>query len=84
MQVGIEELVDSTYEDHISVHQEGVKLMDRAAILTVIRNDPKLLTTPILIIGSRAYQYGSAYELINKEMAQSVGTVQHANPGEHR
>lgn len=87
MKLNIEELLDPTYDDHISVHKEGLKLMSRSEMLVLMANEPKLISTPILIIGTRAYRYGSAYELINnelinKEMNMREGVSKYSNPGE--
>jgi arsenate reductase-like glutaredoxin family protein len=82
MKENIEDLLDPTYDDHISVHKEGLKLMSRSEMLTLMANEPKLISTPILIIGSRAFRYGSAYELINKEMNMREGVSKYSNPGE--
>jgi arsenate reductase-like glutaredoxin family protein len=82
MKENIEDLLDPTYDDHISVHKEGLKLMSRSEMLTLMANEPKLISTPILIIGNRAFRYGSAYELINKEMNMREGVSKYSNPGE--
>jgi arsenate reductase-like glutaredoxin family protein len=84
MNVGIEELLDPTYDDHISVHTEGLKLMDRQSLLTVMTNDPKLISTPIAIIGKRAYKFGSGYAFIKEKMAQEVAGLSSANREEKR
>jgi arsenate reductase-like glutaredoxin family protein len=79
MNMGIEELIDPTYDDHISVHKEGLKLMDRQEMLTLMRHDPKLISTPILVVGDKAYKYGTAYELLKEDMVESVGKLKHVN-----
>ena len=62
MQVPIEELVDITYDDRSTeVRQtENIKQMDSAELLILIRHNPKLLATPILIIGHKAYKYANS------------------------
>jgi len=84
MNMGIEELIDPTYDDHISVHKEGLKLMDRQEMLTLMRHDPKLISTPILVVGDKAYKYGTAYELLKEDMVESVGKLKHVNREEKR
>lgn len=84
MSMGIEELIDPTYDDHISVHKEGLKLMDRQEMLTLMRHDPKLISTPILVVGDKAYKYGTAYELLKEDMVESVGKLKHVNREEKR
>src|SRR5688572_1621493 len=64
----IEELHDPTYDDHISVHTEGLKLMDRQSLLTLMTHDRKLISTPIAIIGKRAYRFGTGYAFIKEKM----------------
>lgn len=70
----IEELIDTSYDDRENTTQnkEGLKALDANSALTLIKHNPKLLITPILIIGSRAYKYGSAYQLIKEYQAEGV------------
>ncbi|HYF68330.1 MAG TPA: hypothetical protein VD884_09340 [Ohtaekwangia sp.] len=84
MQVGIEDLLDPTYDDHISVHKEGLKMMDRNSLLTLMIQDPKLLSTPIVILGKKAFKLGTGYELIKEKMANEVAGLTHANREEKR
>ena len=81
---GIEDLLDPTYDDHISVHKEGLKLMDRQSLLTLMTHDPKLINTPIAIIGRHAYKFGSGYNFIQEKMAQEVAGLVNANREEKR
>lgn len=84
MEVPIEELLDPTYDDHISVHKEGLKFMDRQSLLTLMVHDPKLISTPIAIIGKRAYKFGSGYAFIKEKMVQEVAGLDKANREEKR
>jgi len=84
MNVGIEELLDPTYDDHVSVHKEGLKFMDRQSLLTLMVHDPKLISTPIAIIGKNAYKFGSGYAFIKDKMAQEVAGLTSANREEKR
>jgi arsenate reductase (glutaredoxin) len=81
---GIEDLLDPTYDDHISVHTEGLKLMDRQSLLTLMTHDAKLINTPIAIIGKHAYKFGSGYAFIKEKMAQEVADLASANREEKR
>lgn len=81
---GIEDLLDPTYDDHISVHKEGLKLMDRQSLLTLMTHDAKLINTPIAIIGRHAYKFGSGYNFIQEKMAQEVAGLAKANREEKR
>lgn len=84
LNLGIEEMLDPTYDDHISVHKEGLKLMDRQSMLTLMVHDPKLISTPIAIIGKHAYKFGSGYAFIKEKMAQEVAGLTKANREEKR
>ena len=84
MNVGIEDLLDPTYDDHISVHKEGLNLMDRQSMLTLMVHDPKLISTPIAIIGKHAYKFGSGYAFIKEKMAQEVAGLSNGNREEKR
>ena len=80
----IEDLLDPTYDDHISVHKEGLKLMDRQSLLTLMTHDTKLINTPIAIIGKYAYKFGSGYAFVKERMAQEVAGLVAANREEKR
>jgi arsenate reductase (glutaredoxin) len=84
LKVGIEELLDPTYDDHISVHKEGLKLMDRQSMLTLMVQDPKLISTPIAIIGKHAYKFGTGYAFLKEKMVQEVAGLKSANREEKR
>lgn len=84
MNVGIEELMDPTYDDHISVHKEGLNLMDRQSMLTLMVHDPKLISTPIAIIGKHAYKFGTGYSFLKEKMVQEVAGLKSANREEKR
>jgi len=84
LNVGIEDLLDPTYDDHISVHKEGLKLMDRQSLLTLMVHDPKLISTPIAIIGKHAYKFGSGYSFIKEKMVEEVAGLSKANREEKR
>lgn len=81
---GIEDLLDPTFDDHISVHKEGLKMMDRQSMLTLLSNDPKLISTPIALVGDKAYKVGSGYEFIKEKMAKEVAGLNSANREEKR
>jgi hypothetical protein len=52
-------------------------------MLVLMANDHKLIDTPILIIGSKAYKFNSSYELIKEDLAQGIRN-HHANTEEKR
>ena len=80
MGVSIADLIDPTYDERANTPQnkEGIKEIDTTELLTLIKHNPKLLDTPILIIGNRAYKYGSAYELIKEQLAEGVKSTSDA------
>jgi len=82
--ITIEDMLDPTYDDHISVHTEGLKLMDRQSLLTLMTHDKKLISTPIAIIGKHAYRFGSGYAFIKEKMVQEVAGLANANREEKR
>jgi arsenate reductase-like glutaredoxin family protein len=84
LELPIEDLIDPTYDDRTNIpsNKEGLKNLDNNSALTLIKHNPKLLITPILIIGSRAYKYGSAYQLIKEYQAEGVKTTRAANTEE--
>ena len=87
MQMPIKELVDITYDDRsTAVRQTGnIKQMDSGELLILIRHNPKLLATPILIIGDKAYKYATSYHLINEYLDEGVKSVSDAvNPEEKK
>lgn len=59
MHAPIEDLVDLTYDDRSPAERqnESIKQMGRAELLRFIRYNTKLLATPILVVGDRAYRY---------------------------
>jgi hypothetical protein len=59
--------------------------MDTTELLTFIKQNPKLLDTPIVIIGDRAFKLGSGYYLIKQYMAEGVNSTSDVvNPGEKK
>jgi len=80
----VEDLIDPTYDSHISLHKEGLKLVAPSDMLVLMANDHKLIATPILIIGAKAYKCDTAYDLIKEDLAQGVRGSDHANAEEKR
>jgi arsenate reductase (glutaredoxin) len=74
MQASIEELVDVSYDERPNTvaNKEGLTQMDKTQLLTLVKHNPKLLATPILILGDKAYKYGTGYHLIKEYMAEGV------------
>jgi arsenate reductase-like glutaredoxin family protein len=68
----IEDMLAPFYDDHISVHNEGLKIASRSEMLLLMENDSKIINTPILIIGNRAYRYGSASKSLDQPLKEAV------------
>jgi arsenate reductase-like glutaredoxin family protein len=66
MKAHVEDLVDPSSDDRISVHHEGQKVLNRKDILSLMVRDPKILKTPFVVIGNRASKFASAYKLFRK------------------
>lgn len=66
MKARIEDLIDPSFDDHISVHHEGQKVLNRKDMLSLMAHDPKILKTPFVVIGNRASKFASAYKLFRK------------------
>ena len=80
-------LIDPTYDDreNTTANKEGLRQMDTTQLLTFIKQNPKLLDTPIVIIGKRAFKLGSGYYLIKQYMAEGVNSTSDVvNPGEKK
>ena len=86
IEIPIEELIDVSYDERPDTdrNKAGLKQMVKTAILTMIKHNPKLLSTPILVIGDRAYKYGSAYHLIKDQMAEGVKSTSNAVNAEEK
>jgi arsenate reductase-like glutaredoxin family protein len=78
----IEDLLDADYDDHISVHTEGLRLMDRQSLLTLMSEDTKLIATPIVISGDNAFLLGrdtsgdaeaAAFDMANFVLSTGMG-----------
>lgn len=63
----IDDLVDAEYSDRVKIG--SVKGLREQDTLKLLSNEPILVATPILIIGSHAYQFESSYDLIHEAAA---------------
>lgn len=74
MHAGIHDLLDDTFvEKPAKINKEQVDSLADADLLTVLEENPHLIVTPLVIIGDRAYKYGSAYELVKKDLDRYGG-----------
>ena len=86
MEVDIADLMDPSFDERADTPQnkEGLRAMEKTEVLTMIKQNPKLLDTPILIIGNKAYKYGSAYDLIKERLAEGVKSTSDAVNAEEK
>lgn len=73
MRVHVEDLIDPKFDDHISVHNEGLKLMERKDMLSLMASDSKILHTPLVVIGNRASKFANAYKLFKSKWTNQFG-----------
>ncbi|CAN5418492.1 hypothetical protein BH10BAC4_BH10BAC4_17730 [soil metagenome] len=67
MELPLKKLVDTTYEDRLeSTDKNTINEVSDTDLLTILKREPILIKTPIAIIGKRAYEYSSAYDLLSK------------------
>jgi arsenate reductase-like glutaredoxin family protein len=84
MEMPLASLVDATFGENSKEEKKIYDAMEETELLTQIKHNPKLLDTPILIIGDRAYKYGSAYHLIKEQLAEGVKTTSGAVNAEEK
>lgn len=68
MQIDVLGLIDKTYVGEVPHGKEYdlIAEMEDTDILTLLVGQPLLLCTPIIIVGDRAYRYGTAYDFVRK------------------
>lgn len=79
--ISIPDLVDPTYDDSGDADHKVTDLqaMDSQELLKLMSNNTRLLASPIIILGDKAYKFGSSYELIQQWQALGVKTSSAAN-----
>lgn len=84
MHTDIYALVDESYLDQApkGTKVNDLRAMEDSEILKLLENSPILIHTPIIIVGDRAYRYGTAYEFIKQGLAIEGGKNKHANKEE--
>jgi arsenate reductase-like glutaredoxin family protein len=66
-------LFDATYADQFPAEsRSGIASASDTDLLTILVQDPILIHTPIAIIGSKAYSYASACELLTRIEADEI------------
>ena len=73
-------LIDPTYDDRGAKdeNQDGLKEMDTTELLVMIKHNPMLLDTPIVILGDKAHKYKTGYNLIRERMGEGVNSISDA------
>jgi arsenate reductase len=67
MGLPIQDLVDKTYKDQVeSDNKKITAAMWSNDLLTLLKQEPILIKTPIVIIGKKAYTYASSYDLLTE------------------
>jgi len=58
MNVKIEDLLDTNYHERIGVHKEGLNLVNRSEMASLMARDAKLILTPIIFLGNKVLHNG--------------------------
>ncbi|MBA4058511.1 MAG: hypothetical protein C0490_27585 [Marivirga sp.] len=77
----ISDMIDPTYDDSGSPEHKvnDLRAMDDQELLNLMAHNTRLLATPIIILGDKAYKFGSSYELIQQWQALGVKSSSAAN-----
>ena len=80
MGIPVNDLIDPTYDDreNTNANKQGLKSMNKTELLVMIKHNPKLLDTPIIILGDHAYKYRTGYNLIREYMSEGVKSTSNA------
>jgi len=87
MGISINDLLDYSYLETVANEKgfEYLKATSKADVLTLIVQNPLFLTTPILIIGKKAFPYRSAFEILKESLnVDGVAATSSANAEEKR
>lgn len=79
MNCEISDLMDITFSDGKKEVREQLKSMGKEDTLKMLVKNKLLIKTPIVVIGSRAYYYGSGYYLIKEGMVNTEIKSERAN-----
>lgn len=82
--IPVTDMVDPTYDDTGKAGNKVrvLKEMEGQELLILLAHNTRLLATPILIVGNKAYKFASSYELINQYQALGVKSSAAANTEE--
>lgn len=79
--IPVTDMIDPSYDDSgVPDHKvDDLRAMEDNELLKLMANNTMLLATPIIILGDKAYKFGSSYELIQQWQAIGVKTSSAAN-----
>ena len=79
--ISIPDMIDPTYDDSGSSDTKvnDLQAMQSQELLKLMANNTRLLATPIIILGDKAYRFGSSYELIKQWQDLGVKSSSSAN-----
>ncbi|HWA33920.1 MAG TPA: hypothetical protein VG737_07315 [Cyclobacteriaceae bacterium] len=67
MGLPVQDLVDKSYKDQLqNTDKKVTSTMWSNDLLTLLKQEPILIKTPIVIIGKKAYTYASSYDLLTE------------------
>jgi len=67
MGLRVQDIVDKTYKDELESDDKNITgAMWSNDLLTLLKQEPVLIKTPIVIIGAKAYTYASSYDLLTE------------------
>jgi len=72
MNCGLPDLMDDTFSDADAPELNQLRNADGHDVLKILVRNKRMIKTPIVIIGKKAYYYGSAYYLLKEDMANSA------------
>lgn len=79
--IPVSDMIDPTYDDSGSPDHkvDDLRTMEDNELLKLMAHNTMLLATPIIILGDKAYKFGSSYELIQQWQAIGVKSSSAAN-----
>lgn len=83
MNVDLSDMLDVSYSDEGEEGRRRLQFLDKESLLKILVRNHKLIRTPVLIIGKKAFLFDSSSELIKRNMnMKKVTSLKSANPEE--
>lgn len=83
MNVDLSDMLDMSYSDESEEGRRRLQSLDKESLLKILVRNHKLIRTPVLIIGKKAFLFDSSSELIKRNMnMKKVTSLKSANPEE--